>query len=221
VGIHLAIKHWLSQPTPPTSCQIYIDSQAAGASLTQLKRPPAQSLIKTTLDILDAAPQSYHVKLTWIPGHIDINGNEKADQEAKRAATDPTLSRPFNHGTLKSAHTQQIKQMAQQQWNEEWIHHTKTATLLHYIMNTRTSKVGAKYYNDIGSRKACTTLAQLRTAHCALNGYLHRFGIAATPYCECGYGKEMVQHYLLEYRLFKNERRKLRTEVGTGRMKIP
>jgi ribonuclease HI len=109
VGIQLAIKHWLSQPAPPTICHIYTDSQAAGTSLSQLKRPPAQSLIKTTLDILDPAPQNHHVQLTWIPGHVNIDGNEKADQEAKRAATDPTLSRPFNYGTLKSAHTQQIK----------------------------------------------------------------------------------------------------------------
>ena len=94
------------------------------------------------------------------------------------------------------------------------------ATLLHHIINARTSKVGPKYYNNIESRKACTTLAQLRTAHCALKGYLHRFGIVASPYCECGYGKETVQHFLLECRLFKNERRKLRTEIGTGRMKI-
>ena len=220
VGIHLAIKHWLRQPTPPKICQIYTDSKAAGASLSQLKRPPAQSLTKSILDTLDSAPQSHHVKLTWIPGHVDIDGNEQADKEAKRAATDPTLSQPFNRGTLKSARTQQIKQMAQQQWDKEWTNHTKTASLLHHIMKARTSKVGPKYYNNINSRKASTTLAQLRTSHCALNGYLNRFGKVTSPYCECGYGKETVQHFLLECRRFKNERTKLRTEVGTGRMKI-
>jgi ribonuclease HI len=219
-GIHLAIKHWLSQRTPPMTCQIYTDSQAAGVSLSQLKRPPAQSLIKAILDTLDEAPQSQLVKLTWIPGHVDIDGNEKADEEAKRAATDPTLGLPFNHGTLKSARTQQIKQMAQQKWNKEWTNHTKTATLLHHITQTRMSKIGAKYYNNINNRKISTTLAQLRTGHCALNGYLHRFGKAASPYCECGYGKETVQHFLLECQRFKNEWKKLRTEVGTGRMKI-
>jgi hypothetical protein len=67
VGIHLTIKHWLSQPTPPMICWIYTDSKAAGASLSQLKRPLAQSLIKSILDTLDTVPQSHHVKLTWIP----------------------------------------------------------------------------------------------------------------------------------------------------------
>jgi hypothetical protein len=41
-----------------------------------------------------------------------------------------------------------------------------------------------------------------------------------SPFCECGYGKETVQHFLLECCRFKNERKKLRQEVGTGRMKI-
>lgn len=36
------------------------------------------------------------------------------------AATDPLLSLSFNHGTLRSACTQQIRQMAQQRWNEKW-----------------------------------------------------------------------------------------------------
>src|SRR5947207_4453726 len=140
VGIHPAIKHWLSQPNPPTACQIYIDSQAAGDFLSQLKRPPAQSLIMAILDILDTAPLTHHVKLIWIPGHIDIDGNEQADKEAKRAATDPSLSSPFKQGTLKSSRIQQIKTMAQQKWNEEWTSNTKTASLLRHISQAPISK---------------------------------------------------------------------------------
>lgn len=50
--------------------------------------------------------------------------------------------------------------------------------------------------------------------------YLHRFNISDSPYCECGYGKETVEHYLLQCRTYKEERKKLRKEAGAGKMKI-
>ena len=63
-------------------------------------------------------------------------------------------------------------------------------------------------------------MAQLRMGHCALNNYFYRFGKRGSPYCECGYGKETVQHFLLECRNYRAERKSLREKVGTGRMKL-
>jgi hypothetical protein len=82
VRIHLAIKHWLNEPTPPTIYQIYTDNQAAGAYLLKLKRPPAQSLVKFILDIINSALQGHHVKLTWILGHVNIDSHEQVNNEA-------------------------------------------------------------------------------------------------------------------------------------------
>ena len=70
------------------------------------------------------------------------------------------------------------------------------------------------------NRDTAATIAQSRTGHCGLNHYLHRFGINGSPYCECGYGKETVEHYLLECRNYKEPRKKLREAVGTGKMKV-
>jgi len=49
---------------------------------------------------------------------------------------------------------------------------------------------------------------------------MHRFKIKDSPYCECGNGKETVEHYLLECRKYNEQRKKLRREVGPGRMRI-
>ena len=59
-----------------------------------------------------------------------------------------------------------------------------------------------------------------RQRHCRLNRYLHGFGIKNTPYCTCRYGKETVEHYLLECRNYAEQRKKLRREVGTGKMRV-
>jgi len=39
-------------------------------------------------------------------------------------------------------------------------------------------KTGPSLYNEISDRHTATTIAQLRTGHCGLNLYLHRFGLA-------------------------------------------
>jgi hypothetical protein len=53
----------------------------------------------------------------------------------------------------------------------------------------------------------------------ALDVYLHRFGKKGNPTCECGYGKETVEHYLLGCRKYREQRKTLRKNVGVGRMK--
>ena len=41
-----------------------------------------------------------------------------------------------------------------------------------------------------------------------------------SPLCECGYARETVEHYLLECPSHKEPRKKLRKNVGFGRMKV-
>ena len=81
-------------------------------------------------------------------------------------------------------------------------------------------KTGPALYNEIADRKSAAKIAQVRTGHCGLNRYLHRFGIKNTPYCQCEYGKETVEHYLLECRKFREQRKKLRKEIGAGKMRV-
>ena len=63
-------------------------------------------------------------------------------------------------------------------------------------------------------------ISQLRTGHCGLNLYLHRFGFKESPYCKCRYRKENVEHYLIECRNYKEQRKKLHKDVGMGKMKM-
>jgi len=86
-------------------------------------------------------------------------------------------------------------------------------------MGGKYAKTGPKLYNELENRKNAARIAQLRTGHCGLNKYLHRFGKKNSSYCQCGCGKETGEHYLLECRNYKEQRKKLRREVGTGKMR--
>ena len=160
------------------------------------------------------------IEVIWIPGHAEIEGNEQADTEAKKAATNPTLSGSHNYKPLKSARARYIKAAAKKQWQAAWSENTKTAASLRQITKEKYAKIGPALYNEIEDRSSAAKIAQLRTGHCGLNRYLHRFGITNTPYCQCGYGKETVEHYLLECRKFREQRKKLRKEVGTVKMRV-
>jgi hypothetical protein len=112
---------------------------------------------------------------------------------------------------------QYIKDAAKKQWQKEWAENTKTGTQLRRI--TRRGNYGPKLYNQIDNRRTTTPIAQVRIGHCGLNKYLHRFGRRSSPYCKCGYGKETVEHYLMECWNYKEQREVLRKNVGFGRMK--
>lgn len=55
---------------------------------------------------------------------------------------------------------------------------------------------------------------QLRIEHVPLNAYLHRFKKRDDLICDkCGNGNEMVEHYLLWCRAYKNERKRMSSRI--------
>jgi hypothetical protein len=81
---------------------------------------------------------------------------------------------------------------------------------------------GNKLYNVLELTKRQTAeFARLRSGHCSLNQYLHRFGHAESPRCECGSGAiENVEHFLLYCPRYDRRRARLVREVGVGGMRM-
>ena len=98
----------------------------------------------------------------WIPGHFEIQGNERADTEAKKAAADSTLTQLRKHRPLKSARVRSIKTAAKEQWHKIWNEGTKTAKSLRYITKIKRygNQNGPKLYNQIANRSTAATIAR-------------------------------------------------------------
>ena len=79
---------------------------------------------------------------------------------------------------------------------------------------------GIKLYGAIPTRQEAAWIIRLRTGHCSLNQYLHRFNIEDDPKCSCRDAIETVAHYLLRCGNYDKEREKLRKEVGIGSMRV-
>ena len=193
---------------------IFTDSQAAAKAVDNPWRQSGQSIIKRFLNMADKLKNLHSIQIIWIPGHKDIEGNERADKEAKEAAIKeppPRLGSP-EYPPMKAALSQQIKIQAKRDQENEWKEGGPRAIKLRRMTRHRDVRSGPKLYNLL-ERQAATTLAQLRTGHCGLNHYLHRFNLKESPYCECGYGKETVEHYLMECRRYKEQRKEMHKEI--------
>ena len=119
---------------------------------------------------------------------------------------------------MKSAQNRSIKSMAKTKWENNWKMGKENAKRLRAMSKHPGTTTGPKLYGEL-QRKHVAWIMCLRTGHCHLNEYLHRFNIIETPECECGAEKETVDHYLLNCELYDEEREELRKKVGVQSMR--
>jgi hypothetical protein len=222
--MNMAINIAHSAPDAYKKCIIYADSQPAIIATTKPSKQSGQAIIAEVLDNLDslqACRPNLQVEIVWIPGHMDIEGNEMADQAAKKAATPTETHMPFKHKALKSARSTSIKDASKQEWERLWKNGKQNSKQLRRITAKQHTAKGLKLYNGITSRSRISQIARLRTGHCSLNQYLHRFNIEESPLCECGSGSiENVEHYLLICSRYDRQRAQLINKAGIGSMWI-
>jgi hypothetical protein len=87
------------------------------------------------------------------------------------------------------------------------------------ILRRNGNEHGPSLYNKL-SRDTGTKIIQLRTGYCGFNSYLHRFGLADSPLCDCKTGQETVEHFLLECPLYRERRTGAREAAGTRNMRV-
>ena len=152
--------------------------------------------------------------MRWTAGHVNIEGNELADEEAKKAAEGTTteksmlpkiLKNPLKHS--ESAAKQEHKSKLKNAWRKNWsksprAHRTKNIDPSVPSMNFLKLTSGL----DI-SRQGASWLFQIRVGHIPLNEYLHRFKRMAHSNCPaCGQEVESTQHFVLDCPKYAHER---------------
>lgn len=81
-------------------------------------------------------------------------------------------------------------------------------------LNSALPRPHTKMLYDCLNRENASILAQLRTGHARLNGYLYRISKSESDLCECGIERETVQHFLLRCTQWNEQRRALIETVG-------
>jgi hypothetical protein len=161
------------------------------------------------------------VAIRWAPGHIGIEGNERADEEAKRAAQQedssalaaiPKVFRgdlPWSRSAVRQEYHTELGAAAKQTWERS----PRFARISSYD-----GKILKGTYIALTNklpRSLAVLLIQLRTGHIPLAKHLHRINKADTPICPCcRQADETVAHYLLHCSAHREARRRLVLEGG-------
>jgi hypothetical protein len=149
-----------------------------------------------------------------------VEGNEQADEEAKKAITEGSSNMddllkilhnklPHSTSAVKQAYREKLKQQAQHIWAD--------STRYKRMKNTDPNTPLGKYVQLITPlpRKLASILTQLRTGHTPLAKHLHHLGKNDSPKCPaCQQNDKTIQHLILHCPAHREARQTLRNATG-------
>ena len=179
-----------------------------------------QLLSVTLIKAIEERWPRVKLKLQWVLGHEGIEGNEKADTEAKRAAEGKHRNCRHKHHRLlkglpasKTATKQHLKRKVWKAHIKEFRKSPRYERMTKFDPKSPASnfmKIAAKL-----SRQQASTLIQLCSGHTPLQAYLHHFKLVDSPICpSCEIEPETVTHYLMYCVSYIAQRRHLRHTLG-------
>lgn len=182
--------------------ELYTDSQAA---ISALQREWTDSrLIKDCKRELTRLSNLNKVQVIWVPGHTGIEGNEKADEAARKAARETTLgqspSLPVSMTYLKRCVTNHIGNLVANRWK-----HLPTCKEAKGAMPSPNWKTTQKLLQR--SREEIWMITQMITGHCGLAKHQFTSKQIRDPTCpKCKREPETPTHYMARCPAYKEQR---------------
>lgn len=141
------------------------------------------------------------VKLCWVPSHVNVGGNERADTEAKQAAS--LDIEPYNRDLPFKDFYPLIRKTMADKWQTQWSNVPET-NKLRKIKNT--IKPWPSSYNKV--RRVEVVLTRLRIGHTRLT-HGHLMEGRPLPYCDDCLVPLTIKHILAECPSYIEIRRRL------------
>lgn len=156
------------------------------------------------------------VSLIWIPSHIGIHGNEKADflaKEAIRDGIDSQIDLPLEE--IKNHwRSLMVKELT------DWCHH-ESINRGSFCRNFLEEGRHPWFKNFNTSRRTVTSICRLRSCHTSLKASLYHFKIVDSPLCTQCKVEETEDHVFWNCMNFSSQRKILKRELTRARGSFP
>nr|KAG5705581.1 hypothetical protein BaRGS_034779 [Batillaria attramentaria] len=181
---------------PLGNISIFTDSMS---TLQALDSPDPGPLIQSLQASLSSLTQKAPTTLQWVPAHIGLSGNERADHLAKEGSQLPQPTIPATY--------EEAKTLIRSRFHRDWV------------------SLNDGYRADQDpirtlERRHQTTIYRLRTGHCGLRAHLKRIGVADTALCQCGLADQTPSHVLQDCPLHEEMRQHFWPEGGNLNTKL-
>lgn len=200
---------------------IYSDNKGSLQRLQKISDLPGQDCqIRAIRAAKQLADKGAKLTIAWVPGHKDVDGNERADMLAKLGTKRELSSSITSLSTIAT----NARLASLEQWNQHLEQYTDkpnsnpASYAKKYQWKTSTKM---KLLVPKGTKRATSSaFYQLKIGHGYFKSYLHRLGHSETNTCSCGI-KETPEHLLLTCSKLAAERRSLRTELKGIALSLP
>lgn len=204
----LAILHAIEKCCVTTdSFKIFSDSLSVLSAIKSMttKSPPI------IFNIIAACNKSLNIcrsiELIWTPAHAGIEGNERADLEAKKAVNSPLIIEQYSDRDISNLIAKEFNMKKNTDWNNS-----------KYARNF--AHMGIDNYYKIRklalrNRQEDTLVSRIRTRTYPTNKILFRWKRSPTNLCQCG-DTDTIDHILLTCPLHDLSREALRAKLGIG-----
>ena len=196
-AILIALEH-IVRPSHERKFAIFSDSRAALQAIRSLDTNHP-ILNRILLELINTRRTNKEVQLCWVPGHVDVPGNDKADEKAREAATSD--GRPLNNGVPCRDYYPFIKGAIMNHWQSLWteIQTNKLRTIKESVRPWSSS-----YNRD---RRMEVVLCRLRIGHTLLT---HSFLMERRPppFCMDCIVPLTVEHIVAECPSYAETRRR-------------